>query len=379
MKTTVLSLSALFLAFLAACSPEGAAPVAEAPSLPVVTVSSGNTNLFTEYPATIEGESEVQIRPQVGGILDKIFVDEGALVSTGQILFRINDRTYREQVNSAKAELLSAQAAAQNAKLEVSKIQPLVENKVVAEPQLKTAEANLSMANARIKQAQSLLADAEINLGYTTIKATAPGYIGRLNKKPGSLLSTSDIEELTTLSNIKTVRVYFSLSEQEFSKLKEGLPGNAIEEKLKNAKSVGLILSGKEEYAESGKLDMVNGAFNKNSGAITIRATFSNEHGLLRSGNTGKIRIGFFHENVVSVPQSATTEIQDKIFVYAVGEGNKVRKQPITVSGTSGNNYIVSRGIKRGERIVTEGIEGLQDGTVIRPTVKPVTVAQVIN
>jgi membrane fusion protein (multidrug efflux system) len=344
--------------------------------LPVGIVNTTSAKTFNEYPATVEGESEVEIRPQVGGILEKIYVDEGAHVAAGQSLFKINDKVYKEQLNNANAELLAAQAAAANAKIEINKLKPLVQNNVVAEPQLETAVSNYNIALARIKQAQSVVADAKINLNYTLIKAPVAGYISRLNKKAGSLLSIGDVVELTTLSDIKDVHVYFSLSEKEFSVLKEQLQGNTIEQKLRSANKVALILAGGEQYPQLGSLDMVNGAFDKSNGAITLRASFSNDNGLLRSGNTGKIRMTFNQNDIILVPQSATTEIQDKIFVYALDTNKKVHKQIITVSGRSGNNYIVKDGLKNGEQIVLEGIEGLQDGTIVEAT-KGKTVATV--
>ena len=369
--------TAIFLTVLiAACSPGEQAGTGSAPlSLPVAVVNTAATTVYNEYPATIEGQSEIEIRPQVGGILEKIYVDEGALVTKGQLLFKINDKVYKEQYNNTNAELLAAQAAAANAQLDVDKLKPLVQNKVVSDLQLKTAASNYAMAAARVKQAQAMLADAEINIGYTTITAPTTGYIGRLNKKAGSLLAITDAQELTTLSDINEVHVYFSLSEKEFSLLKEQLPGRSIEEKLRKANAVSLSLANNEVYPETGRLDMVNGAFDKSSGAITLRASFANDHGLLRSGNTGKIRLGFNQDSVIAIPQSATTMIQDKVFVFALGDSSKVRKQAIIVSGKSGNNFLVKEGLHNGDRIVLEGIEGLQDGTVVQAAKPPVAQA----
>lgn len=368
MKTITSILTILTLAVLAACSPAEQPAPTDAVSLPVATVSASNAETVNEYPTTIEGSAEVEIRPQVSGILEKIFVDEGAYVTTGQPLFKINDQVYKEQYNNAGAELLAAKAAAANAQLEVNKLQPLVQNKVVSELQLQTAQSNYNMAAAKVKQAQAIMADAQINVGYTLIKAPASGYIGRLNKKAGSLVSVGDLKELTTLADIKEVRAYFSLSEQEFADLKNDLPGNSIEEKLKKARPVSLTLAGSDVYPEPGRIDMVNGGFDKNSGAITIRASFPNHHGLLRSGNTGKIKLSFTQNNVIAVPQAATTTIQDKVFVFALGDSSKVHKQLITVAGRSGDNFLISGGLKSGDRIVLEGIEGLQDGAKVQPT-----------
>ncbi|UOE47864.1 efflux RND transporter periplasmic adaptor subunit [Mucilaginibacter sp. SMC90] len=376
MKTITSIFTILAAALLAACSPAEQASTNDAISLPVATVTTSNAETVNEYPTAIEGSAEVEIRPQVSGILEKIFIDEGAYVSAGQPLFKINDRVYKEQYNNAGAELLAAKAAAANAQLEVNKLQPLVQNKVVSELQLQTAQSNYTLAAAKVKQAQALLADAQINIGYTLIKAPAAGYIGLLNKKAGSLVSLSDAKELTTLANIKEVRAYFSLSEQEFAGLKNDLPGNSIGEKLKNARPVSLILAGNDIYPEPGRMDMVNGGFDKNSGAITIRASFPNHHGLLRSGNTGRIKLSFIQNDVIAIPQAATTTIQDKIFVFALGDSSKVHKQLITVAGRSGDSFLISDGLKSGDRIVLEGIEGLQDGTKIQPAeAKPNKVA----
>ncbi|MFY0255485.1 efflux RND transporter periplasmic adaptor subunit [Chitinophaga sp. 30R24] len=377
MKQLTFSTIILIAALLAACSSgTPAATTTTAPSLPVATVTTATAEVYNEYPATIEGTAEVEIRPQVGGILEKIYVDEGAYVTAGQPLFKINDKVYREQFNNANAGLLAAQAAAANAQLEIDKLKPLVQNKVVSDLQLKTVESDYNMAQARVKQAEATLADAQINMGYTTIKAPSSGYIGRLNKKVGSLLAVTDAQELTTLSDIKEVHVYFSLSEKEFSLLKEQLPGNTIEEKFRKAKPVSLGLAGNTVYPETGRLDMVNGSFDKNSGAITIRASFPNDHGLLRSGNTGKIKLSFIQDNVMAIPQSATTAIQDKIFVFALGDSSKVRKQLVGIAGKSGNSYLVKDGLKNGDKIVLEGIEGLQDGTVIQAAAVAKPVAQ---
>lgn len=361
-------LLAIFFAALIACnSKKQPDDTNNAPSFPVTTLSSTDAEVYNEYPATIEGADELEIRPQVAGILEKVHVDEGAYVSKGQLLFSINDQPFRESVNNANAALLAAKAAAANAKLEMEKLVPLVDNKVMSPLQLKTAETNYQMTIAQAGQAQAVLADARIRLSYTSIKAPANGYIGRLNKKPGSLVNVNDAKELTTLSSIRTVRVYFSLSEKEFTVLKEELPGNTMPEKLKNAAPVSLLLAGGKDYPVKGTLDMVNGSFDPGSGAITLRASFPNETALLRSGNTGKIRLAFLQKSVIAVPQAATTAMQDKLFVFAVNDSSKVRKQLITVAGKSGASLLVRDGLKAGDRIVTDGIGNLQDGMLIKP------------
>jgi membrane fusion protein (multidrug efflux system) len=348
------------------------APAApQAITVPVIEIATGKATTYQEYPVAIEGRVNVEIRPQVDGYLDRVFVDEGAFVKAGQPLFKINDHRYRELVNNAQGALNAAEAALINARLEVEKLTPLVEGKVVSDYQLKNAKASLKIAEANKKQAEAALSSARINLGYTTITAPVNGYITRLPKKQGSLVSAADPMALTELSDIAEVHVYFSLSESDFIRFKERSEGATMDEKMKNLPPVELILADNSVYGDKGRIDMVNGQFDKTTGAITLRATFPNGKGLLRSGNTGRVRLGIAHDNTVLVPQSATTEVQDKIFVYLVDKDNKVTRMPINIIGKSGNDYLVRDGIKAGDKIVYKGFEALQDGTVIVPE-KPV-------
>ncbi|MFA6152399.1 MAG: efflux RND transporter periplasmic adaptor subunit [Chitinophagaceae bacterium] len=356
-----------FLVLLYSCSSRPSEMAGGPPPATVVTIATENTTTQNDYTATIEGKVNVEIRPQVEGYLERIYVDEGAYVKAGQPLFKINDAPYREQINSANASLQSAEAAIMNAQLEIDKLTPLVQNRVISDVQLKTAQASFKAAKANAAQADAMVSAAKINLGYTLIKAPVSGYIGRLPKRQGALVSRADLEALTRLSDVHEVYAYFSLSENDFVHFKAQYPGNTLEEKVKNLPAVELYLSDNTLYPLTGKIDMVDGQFDKSTGAITFRAVFANDKGLIRSGNTGKVRLNQIHENALLVPQAATLEIQDKVFVFTVNAQNKVTKQPITVSGKSGNNYLVSEGIKSGDRIVFNGLDHLQDGTIVKP------------
>lgn len=337
------------------------------PSTEVVTITSAPVTTQKEYTASIEGKTNVEIRSQVDGYLDKVLVDEGAYVTAGQPLFKINDRPYREQLNNALASQRAAEAAILNARLEIDKLTPLVQNKVISEFQLKSANVAYQSAKANAEQAKAMVASAQINLGYTLIKAPVSGYIGRLPKKQGSLVSRTDVQALTDLSDVHTVYAYFSLGETDFINFKAQYPGNTVEDKIKKLPGVSLVLADNTIYPQQGKIDMIDGQFDKNTGAITVRASFPNDRGLLRSGNTGKVRLGLNHGNSILVPQSATIEMQDKIFVFAVGDSNKVSKQPIAIAGKSGTDYLVKEGLKAGDIIVFSGLDHLQEGQVIKP------------
>nr|WP_241774999.1 efflux RND transporter periplasmic adaptor subunit [Flavobacterium sp. Leaf82] len=380
MKNVIIT-SFILALVLSSCADKSQAPAAPAPPLlPVLAVTSENTTTDAEYPASIQGTVDVEIRPQVSGNLERVFVDEGAYVSKGQTLFKINERPFREQLNNALANLHAAEAALINAQLEIDKLTPLVQNKVVSDYQLKTAKASQKIAAANIEQAKAMVGSAKINLGYTNVTAPVSGYIGRLPKKQGSLVSASDIEPLTNLSDVHEVFAYFSLGETDFINFKAQYAGNSLGDKLKKLPPVTLILADNNAYPQTGKIDMVDGQFDKTTGAITLRATFPNTGGTLRSGNTGKIRLGLQHDDALLVPQSATVEMQDKVFVFTVNKENKVAKMPITVIGKSGTNYLIKDGVKSGDQIVLSGIDKLQDGQVIQPEKSsPAKVAQIIN
>ncbi len=378
MKNVIITTFILALV-LSSCADKNQTPAAPPPPvLPVAAITSANTTTDAEYPASIQGTVDVEIRPQVSGNLEKVYVDEGAYVTKGQTLFKINERPFREQLNNALANLHAAEAALINANLEVDKLTPLVQNKVVSDYQLKTAKASQKIAAANIEQAKAMVGSARINLGYTTVTAPVSGYIGRLPKKQGSLVSATDVEPLTNLSDVHEVFAYFSLGETDFINFKAQYAGSTIGDKIKKLPPVTLVLADNNAYPQTGKIDMVDGQFDKTTGAITVRATFPNANGILRSGNTGRIRLGVQHDDAILVPQSATVEMQDKVFVFTVGKDNKVSKMPITIAGKSGVNYLIKDGVKSGDQIVLSGIDKLQEGQVIQPE-KSTKVAQVIN
>ena len=361
-------ITCLSIAFFAACSgnekPQTTQPLA---SVPVVSLTAGQVTTYHDYPATIEAVANVQIRPQVNGYIDRVFVDEGAFVRMGQTLFKINELPYREQLNAAIAGMHLAEASLLNAQIETDKLKPLVQNKVISDYQLKIAEATLQMAKARLEQSQTAIASAKINLGYTTIEAPVDGYVGRLAKKEGTLVAPSDPAPLAELSDVSKLHVYFSLSEQDFIHFKAQYPGNSLEEKIKQVPEVDLVLSDESIFTQRGKVDMFDGQFDKNTGSITVRASFQNQQGLLRSGNTGKIRLGLSHHGAVLIPAAATIEIQDKVFVFALDKKNKLSRQAIQIAGKSGTSYLVKEGLKAGDRIVMSGMDHLQEGQTIQP------------
>jgi membrane fusion protein (multidrug efflux system) len=357
------------IAFQSCHSPSANTGYAAPPpaTLPVISITSRPFSTYREYTASLEGTKDIEIRPQVNGYIEKIFVDEGAFVKKGQPLFKINDQPYIEALNNAKASLDVAKANQASAEINMNKLEPLVQNQVISPIQLKTAKASYDASTASVSQANAMVGNANINIGYALIKAPVDGYIGRIHIKIGSLAGVSTVDPLTTISEVKDIRAYFSVSETAFLRFKEEYPGKTIEDKIKQLPAVELILSDNTIYPDKGKVEVVAGQFTAGTGAIPFRASFPNPNGVLRSGNTGRVRIPIHLPDGLVIPQEATYELQDKIFVFVLGDSNKVKSTTVQINGRSGNYYLVDKGIKTGDKIVFSGVDKLTDGATINP------------
>ena len=362
------ALSIITAAYVSSCSQvQGSQAPTPPQALPVLAVIASPATTYVEYSATVEGKTNVEIRPQVSGYLDKIFVEEGAHVSQGQPLFKINDRPYDEQLNNAQANINAAKANMEKAAIEVNRLKPLVENKVISDVQLKAAEAAYSAAKAEVSQTEAASHNADINLGYTLISAPVSGYIGRIPYKTGSLVGRGEAQPLTVLSDVRDVYAYFSMSESDFLHFTDKSTGMTIADKIRTLPEVELQLADNSIYVAKGRIELMEGQFDKAMGTISFRAVFPNAAGLLRTGSTGRIRIPQTNTAAIPVPQTATYELQDKIFVYTVGDSNKVSSKALHVVAKTTGWYLVDKGVKPGDRIVYAGMDRLQDGMMITP------------
>lgn len=352
---------------LFSCTPNKEAGDNQPLNLPIITLREDSITLYTEFPARIEGKVNVNIRSQVEGYIREIYVEEGAYVKAGQPLFKIDDRPYVEQVNTANANLNAALAAQKNAALEVEKYTLLNQNNVTSDFQLKTAQAQYETAQANVAQQKAALETAKINLGFTLIKSPVSGFIGRIPKRIGNLASTGDTQPLTTLSEISDVYAYFSMTEKEFLRFNARYEGADLARKIATTDSVSLKLSDDSEYPYRGKIGMINGEFDAGTGAVSIRATFKNPHHLLRTGNTGRIILPHTEKQVLLIPVLSTLDMQDKIFVIRLGEENRAERVAITISHKQGDYYIVKSGLRPGDRIVSCELDTIEEGTVIQP------------
>ncbi|RXM52246.1 MULTISPECIES: efflux RND transporter periplasmic adaptor subunit [unclassified Chryseobacterium] len=363
-----LALSLTAAAILYSCgSGNGQETAQQAVALPTdfVQVNTGNEDVATGYPGSIEGQDNVEIKAQVTGYLEAVYIKEGQFVSKGQTLFRINPSVYNEQVNTNEAALKSALAAQESARLEVEKLRPLVEGKVVSDMQLKTAQASLKAASAQVAQAQSSLGSSKINANFTYIKAPVSGYIGRIPNRVGNLISPSDASPLTTLSNISSVNVYFSMNEADFiAHSRAAASGD-------HADNVELILADGSKYGFKGRLENASGNFDKNTGSIQMKAVFQNPDKLLRSGGTGRVMIHNALDGVVKLPKTSVKDIQDKFFVYKLEGKDKVKMTQIEVSGSTSQDYFVKTGVNAGDKIAVNRIDALTDGALVVAKVTP--------
>lgn len=351
-------------------------------SLPVSVIDTGTAITVKDYLGTVEGKVNVEIRPQVEGILEKIYVDEGAYVEKGQTLFKINELPYREALNNAVANANVERSKLKNARLEVERLKPLVENDVISNVRLRTAQSDYEVAQSSLDQAQAAVASARINLEFTLIKAPVSGYIGRIPKRIGNLVSKGDDQPLTSLSDTEEVYAYFAMSESDYiyftkeAAKKDTSNDTAKKDTSKFAKSgkiipyVSLVLADGSLYEGKGTVDAIDGQVNSGTGAVSLRATFANPDGILRSGSTGTIKMQERHPGSILVPQIATSELQNKTIVYVVGEDELVHMQAIEVGGASGDNYIVKKGLQPGDRVILAGLDKVSEGIAIRPVIQ---------
>ncbi|PUB34900.1 membrane fusion protein (multidrug efflux system) [Elizabethkingia sp. YR214] len=367
-KPGSLLLAAAVAMFLSSCgqsSSNSAAGELPAPETDFVTLSQGTGNTQKEYPGNIEGIVNVDVKPQVTGYLQAVLVKEGQYVQKGQPLFRIMPDVYNEQVKNSDAGLKSALAAQATAKLEVEKLRPLVDGKVVSDMQLKTAQANYNAATAQVEQAKAALGSSRINANFTLIKAPVSGYIGRIPNRAGTLVSPTDTVALTTLSDISTVQVYFSISEANYiTYSKEGIFSG-------DSGNIQLILADGSIYNQKGRVEAGSGNIDKVTGSITMKAVFPNPDKLLRSGGAGKIVIGRTVDNIVELPITSVKDIQDKFFVFKLADSSKVAMVPIQIDGKNKDTYYVKSGVKAGDKIALNRIDMLQDGMKVQPKKVP--------
>ena len=355
---------------LTACGGQGGMKLGD-DEFAVETVSFTSSKQTTQYPATIKGLQDIEIRPQVSGFIVKLCVDEGATVRKGQALFEIDPTQYKAAYDQAKAGVESAEANLKTvAETEANK-KMLHEQGIISDFEYQTAVNNLLTAKANAAQAKAAYAAAKQNLGFCTVKSPSDGVIGTFPYRVGALVSPSVAEPLTTVSQIGDMYVYFSMTEKQLLDLTRA--GGTLKEQLEKMPAVQLQLADGTLYADSGKIDAVSGVIDQTTGSVSMRAIFPNKQNILRSGGMANVVFPYTMENVILIPQTATQEIQDKKFVYVLQVDSTLKHTEVKISNLNdGKNYIVTGGLNAGDKIVVEGVQNLQDGQKI----VPITIAQ---
>jgi len=335
---------------------------------PVLTLKPQSTTMYSDYPATIQGQQVVEIRPRIDGYIERIYVDEGATVRQGQLLFQISAPQYEQELRTAAANIEIAEANVNAAQMEVNKVRPLVEKNILSRYELQSAQYTLQSRQAALAQANASYANARTNLGYTKVTSPVNGVMGSIPYKIGSLVSSNTAEPLTTVSNIGNIYAYFSINEKQALQFSQAAPGSTTAERLARIPPVSLILADGSVFPGTGRIETTSGQINTATGAISVRATFSNPGNIVRSGSTGAVRIPRSVDSAILVPQKATYEIQGKLFVYRLIDSNKVRSAEIQVMPNSGGQYyVVRQGLHAGDRIVIEGVAALREGAIVKP------------
>lgn len=357
--------------FMAACggNPEnqqgGEDQVSE---YPILTIEPRATTLNSNYPATIEGQQNIEIRPKIEGFIEQIYVDEGATVKQGQPLFRISAPQYEQEQRSAEAAVKIAEAAVNTAQMEVNKVKPLVEKNIISRYQLESAEFTLESQQAQLAQARANLTNASTNVGYTLITSPANGVVGTLPYKIGSLVGSNTPQPLTTVSNITNIYAYFSINEKQMLEIAGRQDEETARQSLSNIPEVALILANGSKFPHPGKIETTSGLINTATGSISVRATFPNPGNIIRSGSSGVITIPLQVESAIVIPQKSTYEIQGKKFVYVLQEDNTVSSKAIIVmDNDDGQFFVVNSGLQAGDKIVMEGLATLRDGLNVQP------------
>ncbi|MEI6582381.1 MAG: efflux RND transporter periplasmic adaptor subunit [Chitinophagia bacterium] len=304
-----------------------------------------DTSVNKEYVAEIQSIQNVEIRAKIAGYIETIHIDEGQRVSAGQILFTIRPIEY-------EAALLKARAEVKKCELEVQNVKILSDKNIVS-------KTELSLALAKLDQAKSEETLAELYVTYTKIRAPFDGIIDRLKFKQGSLIDNGIL--LTSISNNREVYAYFNVSEIEYLDFKSKNANN-------NKVSAGLLLANNQLHQYKGMVETIESEFDKNTGSIAFRAKFPNPNYLLKHGETGKVQLTVNIKDALIIPQKATFELQDKIYIYVVDEKNIIKSRLITIKQKLNNMYIVESGLSENDKFILEGIQSAKEDATIETT-----------
>lgn len=330
------------------------------------TVTASDVTLPTTYSAAVRGKQDIEVRPQIAGLIVEVCVTEGEYVRKGQPLFMIDQTAYKAILDEAYAQMGVAKAELATARMNAENERVLCQKQIISESQLRATENALASREAMLAQAEAQVRNATNNLSYTVIKSPSDGVVGTLPYRIGALVSPEIEQPLTTVSDNSEMYVYFSLTEKQIYDLLQ--QHSNFSQMIESMPAVQLRLNNGSLYPSAGRIVSISGVINPTIGTVSVRAVFPNKDGLLLSGASGEVVIPLTRRRVVTIPQTSTFEIQDKFFVYKSVQGKAASTEIQVSSAGDGKNYIVESGLHPGDRIVSEGVTTLHEGTVVEPS-----------
>lgn len=339
------------------------APTEPTKEYEVLNVGLADKEIQSSYSAAIRGKQDISIYPQVSGTIVEVCIHEGERVRKGQALFIIDQVPYKAALQVAKANVETAKASVATAELVYESKQALFDENVISQFDLSTAKNSLLTAKAHLAQAEAQEVNARNNLSYTVVKSPSDGVAGSLPFRVGALVGPTLPQALTTISDNSDMYVYFSMSENQLLGLTRRY--GSKDSALQKMPPIKLQLNDKSLYEKEGKIESISGVIDQTTGSVSLRAVFPNQGGLLTSGGSGNVIIPETRTSCISIPQSTTFELQDKVFVYKVVDG-KAQSTPVQVTRVNGGKeYIVDSGLNENDVIVAEGVGLLREGTPI--------------
>jgi len=369
MPRTLSYICVLVLAVLShACSEStSAAPAAPPPSVEVVAVQPEHVALSEEWVATLDGNVNAQIRPQVSGYLIGRNYQEGASVRQGQVLFEIDPRSFAAALAQARAHRAEAQAQLGKAQRDLARDQPLAEQRAIPQRQLDDDQQAALTAQAALESAEAEVENAELNIGFTKVTSLIDGVAAIATAQIGDLVTPATL--LTTVSQLDPIKAYFPLSEQQYLRMTASGGGRL----LGTGTALTLTLADGTVYPRTGTLSAVDREIDPKTGTIRLSALFANPNRLLRPGQYGRVRAETRAiDNALLVPQRAVTEIQGTYQIRVVGPDNKAHVRRVKVGDRVGSRWVISEGLQPGDRVILEG-SSIKDGDLVSPTPAPQT------
>lgn len=346
----------------------GGPPPSGPPEVGVVVVQPESVSLTTELPGRTSPQLIAEVRPQVGGIIQKRLFTEGSDVKAGQVLYQIDPATYQAAFASAKAAEARAEANLVPARLKEGRFHDLVKIKAVSQQDYDDASASLKLAEADLASSRAAVETARINLAYTKVTAPISGRIGRSTVTNGALVTASQPAALATIQQLGSMYVDVTQSSADLLKLKQNLASGLLKSDGASQARVKLLLEDGSAYPLTGTLKFSEVTVDQSTGSVTLRAIFPNPKQTLLPGMFVRaILEEGVNENAILVPQRGVTRNpQGEAMVMAIGSGEKVEPRPIKVVRTVGDNWLVSDGLKAGDRVILEGLQKAKPGTPVK-------------